>query len=92
MLKKYIIEREVPGIGNNTPEGFCAIARTSNGALQKIGPDVQWLESFVVDEKTYCVYLASDEENIREHAKLSGFPATRIREVKAIIDPSTELA
>lgn len=93
MLKKFIIERTVPGVGSTTPDGFCAIAKTSNKALNAIGGEnIQWLESFIVGDGTYCVYLAKDEATVQEHAKKSGFPANRVCEVKAIIDPSTAAA
>lgn len=88
-MRRFLIEREIPGVGNLDAKGLRDAARTSNAALAKLGPDVQWLESFVVADKTYCVYLARDEAAIREHAKLSGFPATRISEIKAKIDPAT---
>jgi hypothetical protein len=89
MLKKYVIERDVPGIGSNTQAGFCAIAGKSNEALDALGNDIQWQETFVTGDKTYCVYLAASEELIREHARTSGFPANRISEVVTVIDPST---
>lgn len=89
MLKKYMIEREVPGIGNNSDEGFCTIAKVSNRSVNELGKDIQWLESFVTKDKTYCVYLAKDESLIRAHAEKSGFPAQSIIEIKTIIDPST---
>jgi hypothetical protein len=92
MLTKYIIERAVPGIGNNTPDGFCAIAKQSNAALGKIGVGIQWLESYIAGDKTYCVYLAREESLIHEHARLSGFPANRVVEVRTVIDPSTAAA
>lgn len=92
MLKKFIIERDVPGIHGNTPEGFCTIAKVSNKALNELGNDIQWQESFIVADKTYCVYLAKDKSIIEEHARKSGFPANRISEVVAIIDPSTASA
>jgi hypothetical protein len=88
-MKRYLIEREIPGVGQLDAKGLRDAARTSNQALAKLGPDVQWLESFVVADKTYCVYLAKDEAAIREHARLSGFPATRISEIRAKIDPAT---
>lgn len=92
MLKKYIIERDVPGIGGNTPEGFRSIAKVSNRALNELGNDIQWQESFIVADKTYCVYLAKDKSIIEEHARKSGFPANSISEVVTIIDPSTASA
>jgi hypothetical protein len=88
MLRKFVIEREVPGIGANTPEGFCAIAQASKNVLDRQGVAIQWIESYVTGDKTYCVYLARSEDLIREHARLSGFPADRIAEVRAVIDPS----
>lgn len=88
-MKKYVIEREIPGIEGSTAEQLKAAASTSNAALAKLAPKVQWLESFLVKDKTYCVYLAEDEDVIREHARLSGFPATRIAEVAAGLDPSS---
>lgn len=89
MLKKFIIERDVPGIGKTSPDGYCAIAKKSNTALDSLGNDIQWQESFVVADKTYCVYLAKDKAVIEEHARRSGFPATVISEVMMVIDPST---
>ena len=86
---KYVIEREIPGVGKNTAEGFCQVARTSNAAINKVGEGIQWQESFVVADKTFCIYLADSEAKIREHAQKSGFPATRIHQVKAVIDPTT---
>jgi len=89
-LKKYIIERDIPGVGGMNDNELSGAASTSNDALCKIGAeDIQWMESYVADDKTFCVYLAKNEEAIRKHAELSGFPATKITEVKAMIDPST---
>ena len=88
-MRRFLIEREIPGVGKLDEKGLRDAARTSNQALAKLGPDVQWVESYVVADKTYCVYLARDEEVIREHARLSGFPATRISEIKSRIDPAT---
>jgi len=88
MLRKYIIERDVPGVGGNTVEGFSAIAKKSSDTLNQLGTDIQWQESFIVGDRTYCVYLARDENLIREHAERSGFPANRIEEVKYVLDPS----
>jgi hypothetical protein len=88
MLRKYIIERNVPGIGNHAAEAYCGIAQQSKDVLVKLGTAIQWLESFVVADKTYCVYLADSEERIHEHARLSGFPADRIEPVRTVIDPS----
>ena len=88
-MRKYIIEREIPGIGGSTSEQFCDAARTSNGALARIGQEIQWVQSYVAADKTFCVYLAENEELIREHARISGFPANKITEIVTIIDPST---
>jgi len=88
-MKRYIIEREVPGFGANDDAGFCNAARVSNAALAKLAPRVQWEHSYVLGNGTVCIYLAEDEEAIREHARLSGFPANRITEVARIIDPTT---
>ena len=90
MLKRYVIERNVPGIGSNDEAGFCSVARTSNAALKKLAPRVQWEHSYVAGDKTFCVYLAEDEGAVREHARLSGFPANIITPVIEVIDPTTE--
>lgn len=89
-LKRYIIEREMPSVGMLDREHLQAAAKTSNDALRRIGPDVQWVESFVAEDKTFCVYLAKDEEIIKRHAAMSGFPATKITEIGKTIDPMTE--
>ena len=88
-MKRYVIEREVPGFGANDAAGFCNAAKVSNGALSKLAPRVQWEHSYVVRNGTVCIYLAENEDAIREHARLSGFPANRITEVVRIIDPTT---
>lgn len=88
-MRKYIIEREVPGVGSLGPGGLCKAAQQSNRALAEVGPGIQWLESFVTADKTFCVYLADNEAVIREHAAKSGFPANRITLVTAVFDPST---
>lgn len=89
MLRKFVIEREVPGIGTNSAEGFCAVASTSNSVLAQLGTRIQWVHSYVAQDKTFCIYLAESEELIREHARLSGFPANRITEVVTLIDPTS---
>lgn len=89
MLKKYLIERNVPGVGNSKSAEFERMTGTSNEVLQKLGPDIQWKESFVTGDKVYCVYLAKDENIIREHAKLGGFPADKISEITTVLDPTT---
>ena len=88
-MRKYIIERHIPGVGSLDAQGLRGAAQQSNAALAECGPGIQWLESYATADKTFCVYLAENEELIREHAKRSGFPATTISEVKAILDPST---
>jgi hypothetical protein len=88
-MPKYIIEREIAGAGKLTPEQLQAISQKSCGVLKKLGPQIQWLESYVTDDKVYCVYIAPDEATVREHAKHGGFPANRISEVKGMIDPTT---
>jgi len=87
-VKKYVIEREIPGVCNLD---MSAAAKTSNGGLAQLAPRVQWQHSYVTADKTFCVYLAENEDAIRDHARLSGFPATKITEVTEIIDPTTEL-
>lgn len=86
-MNKYIIEREIPGVGGSTAEGFCDAARQSNRVLDTLH-GIQWLESFVTPDKLFCVYLADDEKVIREHAEKSGFPATRIHRVRTVLDPT----
>jgi len=88
-MRKYIIERDIPKVGTFEREQLREAAKTSNAALAKLGTDIQWIESYVADNKTFCVYLAKDEAIIRKHAEISGFPATKITEVKRIIDPTT---
>ncbi|MFO7278524.1 MAG: DUF4242 domain-containing protein [Pseudomonadota bacterium] len=88
MLRKFVIEREIPGIGSKRPEEYCAIAQQSKNVLDGLGTGIQWLESYVAQDKTYCVYLAADASLIREHAARSGFPADRIVEIRTTIDPT----
>jgi hypothetical protein len=88
-MKKYLIEREIPGVGNMTPAELKGAAATSNAALEKLSPRVKWDHSYVAGDKTYCVYFAEDEEAIREHSRISGFPANKITEIAGVIDPST---
>ena len=85
----YVIERVIPGAGAFTPEKLKSISQTSCGVLSKMGPKIQWLHSYVTADKVYCVYIAPDEQVIREHAKQGGFPANRIAEVTLVIDPTT---
>ncbi len=88
-MPKYVIEREIPQIGASTQEQLQGAAAQSCSVLEQMGPQIQWLHSYVVADRTYCVYIAPDVEAIREHAAKSGFPANRISEVRAIIDPTT---
>ena len=88
-MPQYVIEREIPGAGNLTDAELQAIARKSVAALKQLGPDIKWLHSYVTGDKVYCVYLAPDEEAIREHARRGGFPANRISAVRRMIDPDT---
>jgi hypothetical protein len=88
-MPKYIIEREIAGAGKLTPEQLQGVSQKSCGVLKNLGPQIQWLESYVTDDKVYCVYIAPDETTVREHARLGGFPANRVSEVKGIIDPTT---
>ncbi len=90
-MKRYIIERDLPGVGALNREQLKGAAATSNAALAKLAGKAQWVQSYVVDDKTFCVYLADDEAAVREHAKLSGFPASKVTEVRGIIDPMTAL-
>ena len=88
-LRRFIIERDIPKVGTFEREQLRQAAAKSNEVLRQLGPDIQWLESFVAADKTFCVYLATDERAIQEHARISGFPANRITEVPGIIDPTT---
>ena len=89
-LRKFIIERDIPKVGTFEREQLRGAAKKSNEVLRQLGPDIQWVESYVADDKTFCVYFAKDEEIIRRHAEISGFPATKITEVRKMIDPITE--
>jgi hypothetical protein len=92
VLRKYIVERDIPRVGIFERDQLREAAKTSNAALAKLSPDVQWVESFVADDKTFCVYLAKDVGAIQRHADISGFPASKITEVKRMIDPTTATA
>ena len=91
-MPKYIIERNIPGAGKLTPGELTAISQKSCGVLKQMGPSIQWVESFVTGDKIYCVYIAPNEQMVREHATTGGFPANSIAEVKTIIDPTTSEA
>ena len=88
-MPKFVIEREIPGAGKLTPAELHAIAQKSCGVLGGMGPQIQWVESFVTDDKIYCVYIAPDEATVREHASKGGFPANRVSHVRTMIDPTT---
>ena len=88
-MPKYVIEREMPGAGQLTPEQLRGASQTSCGVLNKLGPQIQWVESYVTDDKIYCVYIAPNKQMIEEHARQGGFPANKISEVRAMIDPTT---
>jgi len=88
-MPKYVIERDIPGIGNATPDQFRAISQKSCSVISRLGPAIQWLHSYVAADRIYCVYNAPNEGAILEHAKQGGFPANRIAEVTLIIDPTT---
>jgi hypothetical protein len=89
-LRKYIIERDIPAVGTFEREQLRGAAAKSNEVLKQLGPDIQWQESYVAGDKTFCIYLAKDETIIRKHAELSGFPASKITEIRKMIDPTTE--
>ena len=91
-MNKYIIEREIPKVGTLDGEQLREAAAKSNQVVKQLGPDIRWLESFVAADKTFCVYLANDEAIIRQHAELSGFPATKITEIGKVIDPTTGMS
>jgi hypothetical protein len=91
-LRRFVIERDIPKVGTFEREQLRGAAAKSNEVLHQLGPDIQWVESYVADDKTFCVYLAKDEKIIHEHARISGFPATKITEVKKLIDPTTAAA
>jgi len=88
-MPKFVIEREIPGAGKLTREQLQGISQASCGVLSKLGPQIQWVESFVTDDKVYCIYIAPNEALVREHARQGGFPANRVSEVKVKIDPTT---
>ena len=88
-MPKYVIEREIPGAGDLSSEQLQGVSQTSCNVLNEMGPQIQWVQSYVTGDKIYCVYIAPNEEMIREHASRGGFPANKISEVKNIIDPTT---
>jgi hypothetical protein len=88
-MPKYLIEREIPGAGDLSAQELQAISQKSCGVLREMGPQIQWVESYVTDDKVYCVYIAPDEAAVREHAARGGFPANRVSEIRRMIDPTT---
>ena len=87
-MPKFLIEREIPGAGNLSAQELQAISQKSCGVLSNMGPQIQWVQSYVTGDKIYCVYIASNEEMVQEHARQGGFPANRISEIKSVIDPT----
>jgi Protein of unknown function (DUF4242) len=88
-MPKFVIEREIPHAGKLSPDQLKAISQTSCGVLRQMGPDIQWVHSYITDNKIYCIYIANDEHMVREHAKLGGFPANSVSEVRVMIDPTS---
>ena len=88
-MPKYVIERELPGAGRLSPQELRAISQKSVGVLKDLGPGIQWVQSYVVDDKVYCVYNAASADLVREHARCGGFPANSVSQVRAVIDPTT---
>lgn len=88
-MPKFVIEREIPGAGKLSAQDLKAISQQSCGVLSNLGPQIQWLQSYVTGDKIYCVYIAPNEELVREHAKQGGFPANRVSQVATVIDPTT---
>ena len=88
-MRRFVIERDLPEVGSMERQELKGAAEKSNAALAELAPDIQWVESYVADDKTFCVYLARDEEVIRKHSEISGFPANKITEIRRTIDPTT---
>jgi hypothetical protein len=88
-MPKFVIEREIPGAGKLSPQELQAISQKSRSVLDAMGPQIQWVQSYVTDDKIYCVYVAPNEEVVREHARQSGFPANQVSRVRSVIDPTT---
>jgi hypothetical protein len=88
-MPKFVIEREIPNAGKLSPEELRGISQKSCGVLRNLGPQIQWVQSYVTEDKVYCVYIAPNKEMVQEHAKQGGFPANRISEIKSVIDPTT---
>ena len=88
-MPKFLIEREIPGAGKLTPQELRAISQKSCGVLREMGPQIQWVQSYVTEDKVYCVYVAPNEEAVRKHAQQGGFPANRVSRIGTVIDPTT---
>jgi hypothetical protein len=88
-MPKFVIERDMPGVGNLTADELKGASQKSNGVLENMGPDIQWVESYVTGDKIYCIYVAPTKSRVMEHAEKSGFPASSVSEVKSTIDPTT---
>ena len=88
-MPRYVIERDIPGAGKLSQEELHSISQKSCAVLQEIGPQVQWVQSYVTDDKIYCIYIAPDEESVRKHAEMGGFPANSVAQVRNVIDPTT---
>lgn len=88
-MPKYVIERDIPGVGRFSGEQLRGASQTSCHVLRALGPDIQWVQSFVTEDRLYCVYIAPNEEIVREHARRGGFPANRVSQVRSVIDPTT---
>jgi hypothetical protein len=88
-MPKYLIERDIPGAGQLTAEELRGVSQKSCSVLNRLGPQIQWVQSYVTDDKVYCVYIAPNEDIIRQHAQEGGFPANRIAEIRTVIDPAT---
>jgi hypothetical protein len=88
-MPKFVIERDIPGAGGLSPQQLQAISQKSCGVLREMGPQIQWVQSYVTDDKIYCVYVAPDEDAVRRHAQQGGFPANRISQIRSVIDPTT---
>jgi len=88
-MPKFVIERDIPGAGKLSPQQLQAISQKSCSVLQAMGPRIQWVQSYVTDDRIYCVYIAPDEDTVRQHAQQGGFPANRISQIRSVIDPTT---
>ena len=88
-MPKFVIEREIPGAGKLSPEQLKGVSQTSCGVLRQMGTQIQWVQSYVTDDKIYCIYIAPDEDTIRKHAEMGGFPANQVSQVRTMIDPTT---